>query len=156
MHINPIEVNQDDVRYPALNTAVEVFKGALAVALNIPLGRSTIGVNFPDINHVRMTVFTGSSEPVPNSVLQKVIDLSNAKVAENVSCIVTQLSREEAEKLYADSMYDREKVSSTESPCLQIYYIYYVLDRVLKKIFFCIDLFYYVRMKNIFCFFNNH
>lgn len=124
MHIKPIEVNQDDVRYPVLNTAVEVFKGALAVALGIPLGRSTIGVNFPNTNHVRMTVFTGSSEPVTDSVLQKVIDLSNAKVAENVPCVVTQLSREEAEKLYADSMYDREEVSFTESPCLPIYFIY--------------------------------
>ena len=35
MHIKPIEVNQDDVRYPVLNTAVEVFKGALARYTNV-------------------------------------------------------------------------------------------------------------------------
>lgn len=127
MHINPIEANQDDVRHPALNTAVEVFKGAVAVALNIPLGRSTVGVNFPDNNHVRMTVFTGSSVAVTDSVLQKVIELSNAKVAENVPCVVTQLLREEAEKLYADSMYDREEVNFMKGEYLGTNYTSYAL-----------------------------
>lgn len=112
MVLTPIAVNDKDVRHPAVNTAMEVFKGALAEVLKIP-SRSTIGINFPEIGHVRMTVFTGRSEPVTEEEFKQIVDLSNAKVAENVACTVVQMTRQEAEAQYGQAIYDKINVRRT-------------------------------------------
>lgn len=111
MSVTPIAVTDKDIRHPAVNTAVEVFKGALAVVLSIPLTRSTIGINFPDIGHARMTVFTGRSEAVTDAELQRVVELANQKVAENVTCSVLRCSRQEAETKFGQDIYDKIEVS---------------------------------------------
>ena len=107
MVLSPIAVSDKDVRHPAVNTAVEVFKGALSRVLSIPLARSTVGINFPDIGHVRMTIHIGRSEPATEAELQKIVELSNQKVSDNVPCTVVHMTRQEAEALHGQDIYDK-------------------------------------------------
>ena len=107
MILSPIAVTDKDVRHPAVNTAVEVFKGAISRVLSIPLARSTVGINFPDIGHVRMTIQIGRSEPVTEAELERIVELSNQKVADNSPCTVVQMTRQEAEALHGQDIYDK-------------------------------------------------
>ena len=54
-----------------------------------------------------MTLHIGRSEPVTEAELQKVVELSNQKVADNVPCTVVRMTRQEAEALHGQDIYDK-------------------------------------------------
>ena len=94
-----------------MNTAVAVVKGCLASILNFPLGRTTIGVNFPDPHTGRLTVITNSSNEPTAENISKLVNEVNKIIQENLVCYTFTISRTDAEKLYGNAMYDKNEVN---------------------------------------------
>ena len=93
-----------------MTTAVAVFKGALASVMGIPLGRSTVGVNFPDSDRARLTIFIGKMPPPSEKDMDAVLELANRKIVEDISCMIVQLDRELAVNRFGDLMFDKLEV----------------------------------------------
>jgi tryptophanyl-tRNA synthetase len=87
-----------------------VFKGALAKVLKFPLARSTIGVNFPNPGHARLTVLTGKAEAPTDAEIAKVVEIANEKVLENSPVYFFRIDRKLAEESYGESIYDKLEV----------------------------------------------
>ena len=82
------------------HTALHVVKGALRKVLGVKWTAST----YVSANHGRITVVS-DSKPSEDD-MNKVFELSNSKVVENLPIILEELPREEAEKKYGDEIYD--------------------------------------------------
>mgnify|MGYP001772537842 CR=1 FL=1 len=82
------------------HTALHVVKGALRKVLGTKWTASTYVSN----NHGRIAVVC-ERKPTDEE-MEKVFELANLKVKENVPILIEELPREEAEKKYGDEMYD--------------------------------------------------
>ena len=93
-----------------MTTAVAIFKGAFAAVVGIPLGRTTVGVNFPDSGRARLTIFCGNHAPPNENDMDAVLKLANQKIAEDISCMTIQLDRAQAVSRFGDLMFDKLEV----------------------------------------------
>ena len=93
-----------------MSTATAIIKGALSSVLKFPLGRTTVGVNFPKPGSGRITVTVGDTIPT-EAAMADVAAAIKRVVAEDRPCFVFTMSKSEAEDLYGDCMYDKFDVS---------------------------------------------
>lgn len=99
----------DDLVAPAAETAVLIVKGALSSTLGIPLGRTTVGVNFPSETRARLTVLVGPTAPTDED-LEQVLTVSNGLISENLPCYAIEIPRSDA-GIYGDLIHDKHDVS---------------------------------------------
>eukprot|EP01041_Mallomonas_annulata_P012353 gene12353-25990_t len=118
----------DSPKTNVMTTAVAVVKGALSSVLGIPLGGSTIGINFPEVGKARLTVFTGSSDEPTDADIAKVCDAANQKVKEDVPCFSFTMTRTDAEQSYGGCMYDKNEVPKQIQELSLIYIPHWILN----------------------------
>ena len=111
-----------------MNTAAIVLKGALCKVLKFPLNRSTVAVNFSDsssssnsgnsnngddsnIVKGKITVRISRDEAPSSAEIDCIVEEVNSKIVENCPVHSFVMSREEAESIYGDVMYDKYEVS---------------------------------------------
>lgn len=82
------------------HTALHIVKGALRKVLGTKWTAST----YANGNHGRITVV--SERKPTDEEMEKVFQLANSKVNENIPVIIVELPREEAERKYGDEIYD--------------------------------------------------
>jgi Ser-tRNA(Ala) deacylase AlaX len=84
-----------------VDTALHIVKGAIVKVLHTPI---TVGTNCASPDQGKITVEYAGPEKPADSIIQKIQQLANEKIQENVDVIVTSMGREEAEEKYKKNL----------------------------------------------------